>query len=378
MTAEMAGFIDSQRTDHGVPHAVSLRALDVAPSTFYKHLNRPLTQMQVRRQALDAEVKKVFGNSRGTYGSPRVRAQLRRDGIPVSKKTVEASMARQGLSARPNKKKGLTSQNPAHNAPEDLLRRDFSASGVNQKWCGDFKEVKTSEGPVFLATVLDLCSRRMVGFATSDDYPTAELAKAAINTAVATRGGNIDGVIFHSDKGSQYTAGAFAAACQRLGIHRSSGRTGNALDNAPAESFFSTLQHELVDRRSWATKAQARQEISLWVHSWYNQRRLHSAIGMVPPVEYEHTHTPNPHNQPLHEKGGSSPAPDQRQSRALQPHPRRRVPIRLQVQIRARPPAPTPNLGPPLQSPPPPHRHQRHTRITRTQPLWVLQLARVR
>ncbi len=306
MTAEMAGFIDSQRTDHGVPHAVSLRALDVAPSTFYKHLNRPLTQMQVRRQALDAEVKKVFGNSRGTYGSPRVRAQLRRDGIPVSKKTVEASMARQGLSARPNKKKGLTSQNPAHNAPEDLLRRDFSASGVNQKWCGDFKEVKTSEGPVFLATVLDLCSRRMVGFATSDDYPTAELAKAAINTAVATRGGNIDGVIFHSDKGSQYTAGAFAAACQRLGIHRSSGRTGNALDNAPAESFFSTLQHELVDRRSWATKAQARQEISLWVHSWYNQRRLHSAIGMVPPVEYEHTHTPNPHNQPLHEKGGSS------------------------------------------------------------------------
>jgi len=230
-----------------------------------------------------------------------VRAQLRRDGIAVSKKTVEASMARQGLCARTKPKKGLTSQSPAHAAPTDLLRRDFRASGIDQKWCGDFKEVKTSQGPVFLATVLDLCSRRMVGFATSDAYPTAELAKAAINTAAATRGGDIAGVILHSDKGSQYTAAAFAAACRRLGIARSTGRTGNALDNAPAESFFSTLQHELIDRRFWATKAQARQEISLWVHSWYNQRRLHSATGMVPPVEYELTRATDPHNQPLHD-----------------------------------------------------------------------------
>lgn len=298
MTAE---FIAAQRTDHGVPHAVSCRALDVAPSTFYKHLNRPPTPMQQRRQATDAKVRRAFDRSQGTYGSPRVRAQLRRDGASVSKKTVEASMARQGLCARPKKKKGLTSQNPGDVAPTDLLRRNFSASGVNQKWCGDFKEVKTAEGPVFLATVLDLCSRRMVGFATSDHYPTAELAKAAVNTAVAARSGNIKGVIFHSDKGSQYTAGAFAKACRRLGIARSSGRTGNALDNAPAESFFSTLTHELIDHRAWATKAQARQEIALWISGWYNHHRLHSAIGMVPPVEYEHAHTPKPHNQPLHD-----------------------------------------------------------------------------
>ena len=211
MTAE---FIAAQRTDHGVPHAVSLRALDVAPSTFYKHLDRPLTQMQVRRRATVAEVKRAFDRSQGTYGSPRVRAQLRRDGLSVSKKTVEASMARQGLSARPNKKKGLTSQNPGDVAPTDLLRRDFSASGINQKQFGDFKEVKTAEGPVFLATVLDLCSRRMVGFATSDDYPTAELAKAAVNTAVAARGGDVAGVIFHSDKGSQ---GGFNRSSQHLG-----------------------------------------------------------------------------------------------------------------------------------------------------------------
>ena len=300
MTGELAGFIAAQRTEHGVPHSVSCRALDVAPSTFYKHLDRPLTQMQVRRRAADAEVKKAFDKSNGTYGSPRVRAQLRRDGLSVSKKTVEASMARQGLCARPNKKEGPDQPEPGNAAPEDLLRRDFSASGVNQKQFGGFKEVKTAEGPVFLATVLDLCSRRMAGFATS---PTAELAKAAVNTAVATRGGDIKGAIFHPDKGSQYTAGAFAKACRRLGIARSTGKTGNALDNAPAESFFSTLQHELIDRRSWTTKAQARQEIALWICGWYNHHRLHSTIGMTPPVEHEHTHTPNPHNQPLHEKG---------------------------------------------------------------------------
>ncbi len=203
MTADMAGFIDSQRTDHGVPHAVACRALDVPPATFYKHLNLPLTGMQLRRQATDAEVEQAFDKSKGAYGSPRVRAQLRRDGISVSKKTVEASMARQGLCARPKKKKGLTSQNASAVAPSDLLGRDFSAQAVNQKWCGDFKQVPTAEGPVFLATVEDLCSRRMVGFATSDRYPTADLAKAAINTAVAVRGGDVKGVIFHSDKGAQ-------------------------------------------------------------------------------------------------------------------------------------------------------------------------------
>ena len=195
----------------------------------------------------------------------------------------------------------MTSQNPAAAAPTDLLRRDFGAKSVSQKQFGGFNEVKTAEGPVYLATVLDLCSRRMVGFATLNDYPTAELAKAAINTAVATRGGNIKGAIFHSDKGSQYTAAAFAAACDRLGIARSTGRTGNALDNAPAESFFSTLQHELIDHRTWKTKTRARQEISVWVHTWYNRQQLHSAIGMTPPIEHEHTHTPNPHNQPLHD-----------------------------------------------------------------------------
>ena len=215
-------------------------------------------------------------------------------------------MARQGLCARPKRRKGLTTQNPQNAAPTDLRRRDFSSEGINQKWCGDFKQVPTAEGPVLLATVEDLYSRRMVGFATSNNYPTAELAKAGINTAVAVRGGKVKGVIFPCDKDAPYTSYAFAQAllaqaCWRLGIARSTGRTGNALDNAPAESFFSTLQHELINRRAWTTKASARQEITQWVHGWYNQRRLHSAIGVIPPIEYEQTHTPDPQNQPLHD-----------------------------------------------------------------------------
>ena len=119
-------------------------------------------------------------------------------------------MARQDLRAHPNREKGLTNQNPGTAAPTDLLGRDFGATGINQKECGDFKEVKSAEGPVSLVTVPDLCSRRVVDFATCDYYPTVELAKAAINTAGAIRDGTIAGVIFYSDKGSQYTAGAFA------------------------------------------------------------------------------------------------------------------------------------------------------------------------
>ena len=144
-------------------------------------------------------------------------------------------MARQGLCARPKRRsKGLTSQNSSHAAPGDLLKRDFSAEGINQKQFGDFKEVATLEGPVFLATVEDLYSRPMVGFATSDDYPTAELAKAATNTAVAPASSppdtSIIEVLRRPVESGQYTAGALAKACQRLGIARSTRRTGNALD----------------------------------------------------------------------------------------------------------------------------------------------------
>ena len=245
----VSAHIAAQRTGHGVPHAVACRALGVAESTFYKWHNRPPTPAQRRRAGLDAAVRACFDASGGTYGSPRVRAQLRRGGLAVSKKTVEASMARQGLQGRSprRRRRGLTRPDKAATVVPDLLRRDFTAERPDQKWVGDFKQIDTGEGPVYLATVEDLFSRRMLGFAQSDAYPTAELATAAINMAAAARGGDVAGVIFHTDKGSQYTSDAFAAACRRLGVTQSMGRVGCALDNAAAESFFSTLEHELVN-----------------------------------------------------------------------------------------------------------------------------------
>ena len=284
----VSAHIAAQRTDHGVPHAVSCRALGVPSSTFYKWRGRPPTRSQRRRAELDVEVKACFDASAGTYGSPRVRARLRSDGIEVSKKTVEASMARQGLQARvKRRRRGLTRPDKAARPVPDLLRRDFTAEAVNQKWVGDFKQVSTGEGPVFLATVEDLFSRRMLGFAQSDAHPTAELATAALNMAAAARGGDIEGVIFHTDKGSQYTSDAFAEACRRLGVTQSMGRVGCALDNAAAESFFSTLQHELISKRRWRTRDHARRDIAVWIDTWYNTKRLHSTNNMTSPLDYE-------------------------------------------------------------------------------------------
>ena len=279
----VSAHIAAQRTEHGVPHAVSCRALGVPASTFYKHLDRPPTPAQRRRAELDERVKACFDASGGTYGSPRVRAELRRGGLAVSKKTVEASMARQGLRGRAPKRRhrGLTRPDKAARPAPDLLRRDFSASAINKKWAGDFKQVNTDQGPVFLATVEDLFSRRMLGFAQSDAHPDAQLAIDAINMAVAIRGGDVEGVIFHTDKGTQYTSDAFAEACRRLGVTQSMGRVGCALDNAAAESFFSTLQHELISRRRWRTRDQARRDIAAWIDTWYNPKRLHSTNNMT-------------------------------------------------------------------------------------------------
>ena len=284
----LAEHIAAQRTVFGVPHALSCRALGVAPSTFYEQRRRPPSAARRRRERLDAAVKEAFAASGGTYGSPRVHAQLRRDGHTVSKKSVEASMARQGLQGRTKRRRRSLTRPDAAAAPApDLLKRDFTADAPDQKWVGDFKQADTDAGPVFLASVEDLYSRRMLGFATSDRHPTAELAEAALNMAAATRGGDVTGVIFHTDRGSQYTASDFAEACRRLGVTQSMGRTGSALDNAAAESFFSTLQHELISRRRWHTRAQARRDIAAWIDTWYNPLRLHSANNMTSPNDHE-------------------------------------------------------------------------------------------
>ena len=282
----VASFVAAQRTDHGVPHVISCRALQVSESWFYKWRNRPPTPGQKRRADLDAAVKASFEDSEATYGSPRVLEDLREWGWKVSKKSVEASMARQGLVARPKRRfRSLTRPDKAAPPAPDLLGRDFSAEAINQKWCGDLTEIPTQEGKLYLATVEDLASRRVPGFAI-DEHHDATLAAGALKMAAAVRGGDVRGVVFHSDRGSEYSADAFEAACTALGVTQSMGRAGSALDNAAAESFFSTLEFECLSKHRFATKTEARRVVAGYIDR-YNRIRRHSSAEMKSPVDYE-------------------------------------------------------------------------------------------
>ena len=207
----------------------------------------------------------------------------------VSVNTVADSMRRQGLMGRKvRRNRGLTRQDRTKAKFPDLLKRDFTAAVPNSRWVGDITEIPTDEGKLYLATVLDLCSRRLLAAPTCD-HPNAELAMDAIKMAVAVRGGAeaIRDVVFHSDRGSTYTATGFTSLCVGLHIRQSMGRVGSCFDNAAAESFFSTLEWEVLSRYHFRTKDEARQVISAWIEEFYNPKRRHSSAGMKSPIEFE-------------------------------------------------------------------------------------------
>ncbi len=207
----------------------------------------------------------------------------------VSVNTVADSMRRQGLRGRRVKRnRGLTRQDKSAPKFADLLKRDFTAAAINTRWVGDITEISTAEGKLYMATVVDLCSRRLLAAPTSE-HPNAGLACDAIRMAVAVRGGapNIAQVIFHTDRGSTYTAGSFTTLCSELKIRQSMGRTGSCFDNSAAESLFSTLEWEVLSRHRFATREQARQVLSAWVQEFYNRRRRHSTLAMRSPIAHE-------------------------------------------------------------------------------------------
>lgn len=287
----LAVFIADQRTSHRVPHTVACRALGVSQSWFYKWHDRAPTPYEQRRAELDTAVTEAFAAAHGLHGSPRIHADLRAAGWQVSEKSVAKSMARQGLVARPKKRrKNLTRPDKRAIPFPDLVQRDFTAPAPNVTWVGDMTEIPTDEGKLYLSTALDLFSRRLLGYATGC-HPDAELAGQAITMAVAARGGKqrVAGVVFHTDRGSTYTAYDFISLCDRLGIHQSMGRTGSCFDNAAAESFFSTLEHEVLSRHHFRTRDEAQQTIVTWIVEFYNCRRRHSSCGMQSPIDYETT-----------------------------------------------------------------------------------------
>lgn len=300
----VARFIADQRTNYAVPHTLVCALLGVSLAWFYKWIKRAngpgaasglFTDTDRRRDSVDRAVKVAFKDAKGLHGSPRLHADLRDAGWEISEKTVAESMRRQGLVARVIKRRGgLTRQDKTKKPFPDLLCRDFTAPAPNCRWVGDITEIPTAEGKLYLATVIDLYSRRLLGAATSA-HPDAELACAAIRMAVTARGGKeaiwredqAERLVFHTDRGSTYTATSFTTLCADLGIRQSMGRVGSCFDNAAAEAFFSSLEWEVLSRHEFDTRAQARAVVIDWAYGFYNHQRRHSAAGMMSPVNYE-------------------------------------------------------------------------------------------
>jgi putative transposase len=282
----VAALIAAQRAGHGIPAAVACRALGVSRSWFCKHQDGTLPPRAARRERLKAEVRRLFAGHGGKRGSPVITADLKDAGWKVSKNTVAALMRELGLAARPKKKRrSATRPGRGRWRAPDLVKRDFPADKINVKWYGDGTEIPTDEGTLYLDSVLDAASRRILGFALGEHHD-ADLAYGALAMAVAVRGGRVPGVIFHTDQGSEYTAAAFRAACTRLSVSQSMGRPGSALDNAVIESWHSTLEWELRRIEHFATRAAARARVAAWIEE-YNTTRRHSACGMMPPLAWE-------------------------------------------------------------------------------------------
>jgi putative transposase len=304
----VARFIADQRTLHQVPHTVTCALLEISESWFYKWAARASgpgaanglhTTRDRRRDTMDRAVKVAFDKARSAHGSPRLLHDLRAEGWTVSEKTVADSMRRQGLVARRTRHRGRGLTRQDRTAPKfpDLLKRDFTAQRPNARWVGDMTEIPTAAGKLYLATVIDLYSRRLLGAATSA-HPNADLACAALKMAVAVRGGRDairteeegQQVVFHTDRGSTYTADDFTALCRDLGIRQSMGRVGSCFDNAVAEAFFSSLEWEVLSRYALRDPGHAKTVVLDWCYGFYNRDRRHSSIGMMSPIDYEKTH----------------------------------------------------------------------------------------
>jgi len=286
----VAAFIAAQGDAHRIPHGISCRALGVSQSWFYKWASHAragtLPPQAARRARLAAEVRRLFEAHGGKRGSPMITADLQDAGWRVSENTVAALMREQDLAARAKRRRRVTTR-PGRGrwrAP-DLVKRQFPASRLNCKWYGDGAEIPTGEGKLYLASVMDAASRRILGFTLSAHHDAAA-AYGALAMAITMRGGQVPGVIMHTDQGSEYTARAFQAACQRAGIAQSMGRPGSALDNAVIESWHSTLEFELRRAERFATKTAARAGVAAWIED-YNTRRRHTACQKMPPVAYE-------------------------------------------------------------------------------------------
>lgn len=290
MTA-MYTFIAEEQADPSCLWSIAemCRVLQVSRSGYYDWVDRPPSDRETTDRMLEVEIEAIWVASEHTYGVPRITAWLRRQGFAVSRKRVARLMCRNGWEGESGRAKVRTTiPDPGATAASDHVKRDFNPTAPNQVWVGDITYLRTREGWLFLATVIDLFSRRVIGWSVAS-HMRSPLVEAALKMAVATRGGTIHelGVVFHSDRGAQYTSKDFVKLCADLGVTQSMGATGVCWDNAAAESFFGTLKRELAHRRTWATRADARRDLIRWIEGWFNTRRLHSTLDYNTPVETE-------------------------------------------------------------------------------------------
>ncbi|MFD6059858.1 IS3 family transposase [Rhodococcus wratislaviensis] len=294
-------FIDA----HDFPVGLVLRVLDIASSTYYDW--RARATLPARRQREDAELLSLIDEIRashefaGTYGSPRVWLELRRRGVRVGRKRVERIMRendRRGAYLRKGWKGGSTKQNPRHIAAPDLLDRDFTATAPNRKWVADLTRIPTREGVLWLASVRDAFSNKVVGWRTGPRADT-DLVLSALDYALFSRDVRGGELIFHSDKGCQYTALRFTQRLIDAGIAPSTGSVGDSFDNALAENLWSTLKIELIywPATIFATRTEAESALFRYIDTWYNPRRIQAGLAGLSPDEYEFAHLARPELQ---------------------------------------------------------------------------------
>lgn len=277
-------------TAHQAEHRVATmcRVLDVSSSGYYAWRKRPLSPRGCADLQLTAQIQVIHRESRGTYGAPRIHADLVEHGVPIGRKRVARLMRGAGVQGVSRRKSFTTTvrDETARPAP-DLVDRQFAAAGPDQLWVADITYVPTWAGFLFLAVVVDAWSRRVIGWAMETHLRT-ELVVAALDMAVALR--RPTNVIHHSDQGCQYTSLAFGGRCREAGVRPSMGSVGDAYDNAMCESFFATLECELLDRVSFRTPAEARLAVFDFIEGWYNPRRRHSSLDYLSPMVYERRH----------------------------------------------------------------------------------------
>jgi putative transposase len=266
---------------------VMCRVLAVSRSGYYAWLKRPTSPRKMADQVLSQQIKEIHQQSRQTYGSPRIQVELAENGVNCGHKRVARLMRDEELWAKQKRKFKVTTTDSAHNYPiaPNRLNQDFTASRPNEKWLVDITYIPTAEGWLYLAVVMDLYSRRIVGWAMSDSLER-QLVIAAVPMAINMRQPPL-GLLHHSDRGSQYASEEYQALLTKYQIQCSMSRTGNCYDNAPMESFFGTLKTELVHHCHYQTKAAAKTDIFEYIEVFYNRFRRHSALHYQSPVNYE-------------------------------------------------------------------------------------------